>query len=406
MRSAAIGMWVGVGSRDEPDAIAGAAHYLEHLLFKGTTRRTAAQIAEEIDAVGGELNAFTGKEHTCYYAHVLDADLTLGLDLVCDVLGFATLDPADVELERSVVLEEIAIRDDDPEDLLYEEYAGAWLGSHPLGRSILGSVESVTALKRDDLLGFYEQRYTPDRMVLSVAGNVTHEAVLEALSRSFGDRLGSVATPVGPRRGPALDPSGSRLALRTEDCEQAHLLVGVPGLDRHDERRFALGVLNAALGGGMSSRLFQEVRERRGLAYSVHSGSSAYSDIGQLSIYTGCNPEKLGEAVGVIDEIRSDIARGGLTDAEIARGKGQLRGSLVLGLEDTGAHMSRIGKAELHHGRHRTVEEVLDLIDGVSAAQVTELARDLLDRSLTAAVVGPYAAQNDLPAQLLEVIRR
>lgn len=406
-RSAAAGMWVAVGSRDERPAVAGAAHYLEHLLFKGTARRSARQIAEEIDAVGGELNAFTGKDHTCYYAHVLDADAELGIDLVCDVLADARLDPADVELERGVVLEEIAMRDDDPEELLYDEFAAALLGDHPLGRPILGTVESVTALQRPALHRFFRRRYTPDRMVLAVAGNIAHRDVLAALARGFGHRLDSPGEPVPPRRGgarPARRPKGRRLALRTDDTEQAHLMLGMRGLDRHDERRYVLGVLDAALGGGMSSRLFQQVREQRGLAYAVYSATTCYDDTGMLSVYAGCGPERLAEVVTVVREVLDSIATDGLTDGELARGKGQLRGALVLNGEDTGARMLRLGQLELHHAEHRTVEQVLGRIDAVTQQQVAALAWELLRRPLTAAVVGPYPHPDDLPAELTELI--
>ncbi|HEY2765450.1 MAG TPA: pitrilysin family protein [Pseudonocardiaceae bacterium] len=402
-RSAAVGMWVGVGSRDEPVQVAGAAHYLEHLLFKGTTRRTAAGIAEEVDAVGGELNAFTAKEHTCYYAHVLDVDLDLAVDLVCDVLGDALLDPADVDLERGVVLEEIAMRDDDPEDLLHDEFCAALLGSHPLGRSVLGTEASIAGMSRDALYRFYRRRYTPERMVLTVTGNVTHGAVLAAVRRSFGHRLTGSAEPVPPRRGRARITGRRALVVRTDSSEQAHLMLGVRATDRHDERRSVLGVLNAALGGGMSSRLFQQIREQRGLAYSVYSSTTCYADTGSLSIYAGCSPERLGEVATVIGEVLTSIARDGISDAELARGKGQLRGGLVLGLEDPASRMTRIGKAELNHGEHCTVEEALEQIDEVTVDQVGALARELLRRPITATVVGPYASAEHLPDEIAQL---
>ncbi|MCO1576633.1 insulinase family protein [Crossiella sp. SN42] len=404
VRSASVGIWVAIGSRDEPPEVAGAAHYLEHLLFKGTKRRDAVQIAEEIDAVGGELNAFTAKEHTCYYAHVLDADLPLAVDLVGDVVFDAVCADADMELERGVVLEEIAMRDDDPEDLLHEAFCTAMLGDHPLGRPVLGSEESITAMSRDALYGFYRDNYTLPRMVLAAAGNVRHEQVLELARTALGDRLVGSPPPQPPRVGVAEITRGPRLVLCEDDTEQAHLMLGVPALDRHDDRRFALGVLNAALGGGMSSRLFQEVRERRGLAYSVYSSVAAYADTGHLAVYAGCQPERLGAVAGVVRSVLTGIARDGLRPAEVARGKGQLRGGLVLGLEDTSSRMSRIGKGELNYGDHLTVEETLGRIDSVTSEQVAELARELLERPLSAAVVGPYASADDLPNEVHEVI--
>ena len=403
-RSAAVGMWVAVGSRDEPTAIAGAAHYLEHLLFKGTAQRSAAAIAEEIDAVGGELNAFTTKEHTCYHAHVLDRDLDLAIDLICDVLGEALLDPSDVELERGVVLDELAMRDDDPEESLHDEFCAALFGSHPLGRPVLGTAESVTALSRDALHRFYRTRYTPERMVLAAAGNVSHGAVLAAVTRSFGSRLSGDALPVPPRGGRAEVTDRRRLALSSEASEQAHLMLGVRALHRHDERRYALGVLDAALGGGMSSRLFQQVREQRGLAYSVYSTVDTYADIGSLSVYAGCSPPRLGEVAVLIGDVLTELARDGLSGSELARAKGQVRGGLVLGLEDAPSWMSRIGTAELDYGTHRSVEDELELIDAVSAQEVGALTRELLHQPITAAVVGPYAEADQLPDEIAELI--
>ncbi len=400
VRSAAVGMWVGVGSRDEAPSVAGAAHYLEHLLFKGTGRRSAAQIAEEIDAVGGELNAFTAKEHTCYYAHAVDADLALAVDLVCDVVFNARMAEPDFELERGVVLEEIAMRDDDPEDMLHEAFASALLGTHPLGRSVLGSEDSINGMTRASLRGFYKRRYQPHRMVLAVAGNVEHAHVLRLARKSLADNLGGDGTPIPPRVGRWRSDAPYGLQLRTDDTEQAHLMVGVRALNRHDDRRFTLGVLNAALGGGMSSRLFQEVRERRGLAYQVYSSVSSYADTGSLSVYAGAHPDRLGDVAGVLRAVLDDVAANGMSDAEVARGRGQLRGGLVLGLEDSSSRMSRIGKGELNFADHLTVEQTLARIDAVTPEDVAELAVELLRRPVATAVVGPYAQMGDLPAEL------
>jgi predicted Zn-dependent peptidase len=404
VRSASVGLWVQIGSRDERPEVAGAAHFLEHLLFKGTAKRSAADIAEEIDAVGGELNAFTSKEHTCYYAHVLDEDLALGLDLVCDVVFDALCEEDDFETERGVVLEEIAMRDDDPEDLLHDAFTEALLGNHALGRPVLGTEQSIEDMSRDALYNFYKRRYTLPRMILAVAGNVEHATVMRLARKAIGDRLSREGSPVAPRTGRARIASARELVLHTDDTEQAHLMLGVRGLDRHDERRFAFNVLNAALGGGMSSRLFQEVRERRGLAYQVYSSVGLYADTGSLSIYAGCQPDRLGDVAGVISSVLEEVAAGGITDAELARNKGQLRGTLVLGLEDTSSRMSRIGKSELNYGDHLSVEQTLARIDAVTAEEVAALARELLRRPVAAAVVGPYASVGDLPAQVHEVI--
>ncbi|HEY3263063.1 MAG TPA: pitrilysin family protein [Pseudonocardiaceae bacterium] len=404
-RSASVGLWVGVGSRDESPRLAGAAHFLEHLLFKGTGGRSATDIAEAADLVGGELNAFTAKEHTCYYAHMLDVDLPLAIGLVTDVVLNAVCAPEHHELERGVVLDEIAMRDDDPEDLLHDEFATAMLGDHPLGRPVLGTVDSIGAMSRSRLYGFYRRSYTVPRMVLAVAGNVTHSRVLRLARAAFGPLLSGDTEPVPARTGVMRTGRRSRrLVLSTADTEQAHLMLGVPAISRHDPRRFALGVLNAALGGGMSSRLFQEIREQRGLAYSVYSSVAQYADTGTLCCYAGCHPERLAEVVSVLRAVLESVAADGLTTAEIARGKGQLRGGLVLGLEDTGSRMVRIGKAELNYGAHLTVDEQLALIDAVTAEDAAALAADLLRRPVSGAIVGPYASADDLPTELHEVI--
>lgn len=404
VRSASVGLWVQVGSRDERPEVAGAAHYLEHLLFKGTANRTAAAIAEEIDAVGGELNAFTAKEHTCYYAHVIDEDLPLAMDLVSDVVFEALCEERDFETERGVVLEEIAMRDDDPEDLLHDAFSEALMGGHVLGKPVLGTEESIGAMSRDALFTFYKRRYTLPKMVLAVAGNVDHNHVMRLARKALGDRLTRQGTPVAPRAGRARIASGRKLVLNTDDTEQAHLMLGVRALDRHDERRFALNVLNAALGGGMSSRLFQEIRERRGLAYQVYSSIGSYADTGSLSVYAGCQPDRLGDVAGVIREVLLQVADEGMSDAEVARGKGQLRGGLVLGLEDTSSRMSRIGKGELNYSDYLSVDDTLAKIDAVTSEDVAALAKELLRRPVAAAVVGPYDHVEDLPSQVHEVI--
>ncbi|HVL82676.1 MAG TPA: pitrilysin family protein [Pseudonocardia sp.] len=403
VRSAALGIWLGVGSRDESAREAGAAHFLEHLLFKGTRRRTAAEIAEEFDAVGGELNAFTAKEHTCYYAHVLDADLPLAVDVLADVVTEALLDPADVELERGVVLDEIAIRDDDPEDLAGELFDEALFGDHPLGRPVIGSAGSVRGMSRETLHGFWRGRYTTPRMVVAAAGNLGHDRVVELAGAALADAAARSGAhrPLAPRA-PAERPAGERpgLVLRGEDTEQAHLLLGVPGVHRHDPRRPAAAVLNAVLGGGPSSRLFQEVRERRGLAYSVYSALATYADAGSLSVYVGCSPDRLGEVAAVVREVLRDVTASGPTPAEVARARGSLRGGLVLGLEDMQSRMNRIGRSELDHARQRSLAESVERIAAVTPEEVAALAAELLAAPPTAAVVGPYDDEAELPAAL------
>jgi len=392
VRSLSVGVWVPVGSRDESVSLAGTSHFLEHLLFKGTATRSALDIASAMDAVGGEFNAFTEKEHTCFYATVLDRDLPLAVDIISDVVLNATMTAQDIDVERSVVLEEIAMRDDDPADLVHDEFAATLFGNTPLGRPILGSVASIGALTRRQIAGYYKRRYTPDAMVVSVAGNVRHAEVVHLVRRAFAGRLDASLAPQSPRdRQPrsAHNPA-RRVAVVGDDTEQANLVLGTHGVSRHDPRRFAIGVLCAALGGGMSSRLFQRIREERGLAYSVYSFSGGYANTGVFGVYAGCQPGKADEVLGLMTEELDAAANGSLTAAEIDRGKGQTRGGIVLGLEDSGSRMTRIGKSELAYGEILGVDELLSIIDGITPQDVTDVAADLLTRPRCLTVVGPF----------------
>src|ERR687889_252070 len=389
--SATLGIWVGVGSRDEDDRVAGASHFLEHLLFKGTRSRNALEIATAMDAVGGEMNAFTAKEHTCYYANVLASDLPLAVTLLGDLVTDALNTAEDLESERTVVLEEIAMRDDEPSDLVHDLFAETLFGGTALGRSVLGTVESIEALTRDDVDGWYRRRYTVPSIVVTAAGRVEHQQVLDLVTAAFGDRLSGPARPAPLRRGEegATSPA-RRTGLVRRRTEQTHLLLGSVGLGRLDERRYAAAVLETAVGGGMSSRLFQEIREKRGLVYSVGSSLSHYAGTGSFSVYAGCSPKRVPEVLRLVREELARVAADGLLPEEVARARGQLRGNLVLGLEDTGSRMSRLGKSELSFGEYLPVREVLDRPDGVEEAQVRELAADVLARESCLAVVGPY----------------
>ncbi|MGZ6792978.1 MAG: M16 family metallopeptidase [Mycobacteriales bacterium] len=387
VRSAAFGVWVGVGSRDEALPEHGASHFLEHLLFKGTQKRDALEIAVVMDAVGGELNAFTAKEYTCYYARVLDSDLPLAVDVVTDLVTSALVAPADVESERGVILEEISMHDDDPGDVVHDAFAEALFGDHPLGRPVIGTVDSIEALTAEAIAGYYRGRYRAPEMVVSVAGNVDHDAVVALVSAAFGDTGTSDPAPLRPWAPP---PPLSGAVVEDRPTEQAHLVLGTHGLARGDERRWALSVLNNALGGGMSSRLFQEVREKRGLAYSVYSYASHHHDAGLFGVYAGCSPQRVDEVLQLCRAELDAVADKGLTDEEVRRAQGQLRGSLVLGLEDTGAQMSRIGKAELVHGEVLGVDEVLARIEAVTPDDVRAVADDVLRRPLSLGVIGPF----------------
>jgi predicted Zn-dependent peptidase len=393
VRSASVGIWVPVGSRDETPALAGTSHFLEHLLFKGTTRRSALDIASEMDAVGGEFNAFTEKEHTCYYATVLDRDLPLAIDIVADVVLDATITAQDVDVERGVVLEEIAMRDDDPGDLVHDEFSAALFGDIPLGRSILGTEDSIHALTRRQIHGYYRRRYTPDAMVVSVSGNVEHADVVRLVRTAFEGRLDPARGPLPARSGPVHPPHGAparSVLVRPDDTEQANVVLGCRGLSRHDPARYALGVLSSALGGGMSSRLFQRIREERGLAYSVYTFTSGYADTGVFGIYAGCQPGKTDEVLSLILSEYAAVAADGLTEAEIERGKGQMRGATVLGLEDAGSRMTRIGKSEIAYGDVVGVDELLARIDAVTTHDVAAVATQILARPRCLTVVGPF----------------
>jgi predicted Zn-dependent peptidase len=394
VRSVALGIWVGVGSRDEDHAHAGATHYLEHLLFKGTSRRTALEISAEMDAVGGEMNAFTAKEYTCYYSRVLDADLPLAVDVLSDMVTSSLITPKDVDAERNVVLEEIAMNDDDPSDTAHEAFTAKLFGDTPLGRPILGTVDSINAITRDQIFEHYQARYTPEHLVVAAAGNLDHDTVVQLVVQAFGPALERAAEPAPPRlysgNGGFGAQAGVGTTLVSRGIEQANLVLGCEALARTDDRRFALGVLNAAFGGGMSSRLFQEVREKRGLAYSVYSFAAQHADTGMWGIYVGCLPAKADEVLAICAEEITRVVEGGLTDAELARGKGQVRGSIVLGLEDPSSRMSRLGKSELVYPRLEPVDEVLTSIDAVTHDDVRAVASEILTRPKALAVVGPF----------------
>ena len=392
-RSASVGVWVNVGSRDESAALSGASHFLEHLLFKGTKRRTALDISAEIEAVGGETNAFTTKEYTCYYARVLDADLPLAVDVLCDAVAESVLDPADVETERSVILEEIAMHEDEPGDEVHDIFTAAIFGGHPLGRLISGTSDTVSPMTRAQVNRFYRRRYTAPEIILAAAGNLEHAGFVRLVRAA----LASTPLDSGPAAPAGLRPAGRRVRVQpartvveNRDTEQAHVVLGGPGIGRLDERRFALGVLNNLLGGGMSSRLFQEIREKRGLAYSVYSYATQYAETGVFGVYAGCAPGKVEEVLDLTRAELDRVASTGVTADEVARGKGMAKGSYVLGLEDTGSRMSRLAKSELLYGDLMTVDELLGRVDRVTLDEVNELAAELLSRPLSLAVLGPF----------------
>ena len=398
VRSAAIGIWVNVGSRDETPAVAGASHFLEHLLFKGTTRRTALEISSTIEAVGGEMNAFTSKEYTCFYARVIDTDLPMAIDVVSDLITSSIVSALDVDAERKVVLEEIAMRDDDPSDLVHDLYAETYYGDTQLGRPILGTIKSIKDMTRSSVFNYYKKKYLPQDLVVAVAGNIKHKRVVamveEALSRdNFLDVKGS--PQIRPNTPVKTKPMQS-VGLMTRKTEQAHMFYGMEGVARSDERRFAMGVLASALGGGMSSRLFQEIREKRGLAYSVYAYAQQFAGSGQIGFYAGCNPTKAIEVIEIIREVLADVAENGMSHEEIERAKGAVRGSLVLSQEDSGSRMSRIGKNEIVYGQVMGFDEILKAISRVNPTDVREIANEYLTKSPTLALVGPFKSEAKL----------
>jgi predicted Zn-dependent peptidase len=396
VRSAAFGIWVNVGSRDESLSTAGASHFLEHLLFKGTKTRTSLEISSSIEAVGGETNAFTSKEYTCFYARVIDKDLPLAVNVISDLITSSVVKAADVDAERKVVLEEIAMRDDDPSDLIHDLFLEKYYGDTPLGRPILGTVESINEMSRSTVFNYYRKRYRPQDLVVAVAGNIKHKEVVhlveDALSKdNFLDQ--PKADYEIRSSGPVKVPGRGQVTLLDRKTEQAHIVYGVEGVARNDKRRFALSILATALGGGMSSRLFQEIREKRGLAYSTYAYSQQFAGSGVLSFYVGCKPDRAIEATKIIQDILHDVAEKGLTQEEILRAKGAVSGSLVLSQEDTGSRMTRIGKSELVYGEIMSFDQILQEIADVTPDQIKEIARQSLPTSPTLAVVGPFRSK-------------
>jgi predicted Zn-dependent peptidase len=396
VHSVAVAYWVGTGSRDEPGELAGASHFLEHLLFKGTEHRSAAAIAEALDEVGGDCNAFTTKEYTTFYVRLLSEHLSLGLDILSDIIWEPALRPSDIDAERTVILDEILMHADEPADLAAERWQASMFPGHSLGRDTLGTASSVGHISRADIDAFRARHYRPSNMVVSVAGDCTHEAVAADLERRFAGVRGG---EIPERAAPGLDVVSLDVVRRP--TEQAHLVYGARSVSRFDERRWALAVLNHVLGGGLSSRLFQKVREERGLAYSVWSERAAYADTGSLAVVAGTAPEHVDEVLRIVENELELLATEGVTERELAIAKGNLRAETLLSGEDSGARMSRIGASLLLHGEVLTVDEVLARIDAVDRSQVLDVAADLAQAPRTLSAVGPFDAalfESHLPA--------
>ena len=395
VRSAAVGIWVNVGSRDESTSVAGASHFLEHLLFKGTTTRTALEISSSLESVGGEMNAFTSKEYTCFYARVIDTDLPMAINVVSDLITSSVVKALDVDAERKVVLEEISMRDDDPSDLIHDLFSETFYGDNQLGRPILGTVKSINEMSRNSVYNYYKKKYLPQDLVVAVAGNIKHKKVVamveKALSRDgFLDVTGA---PQVRSNTPFKITQQKSVGLMYRKTEQSHIFYGMEGVARNDERRFSVGILSAALGGGMSSRLFQEIREKRGMAYSVYAYAQQFAGSGFLGFYAGCNPSKTHDVISVIREVLADVAANGMTHEEIERAKGAVRGSLVLSQEDSGSRMSRIGKNEIVYGEIMGFDAILKKIEGVNSEQIRKVASEILTQRPTLALVGPFKSE-------------
>src|SRR6266403_1290325 len=402
-RSVSLGIWVENGSRHESEAENGLSHFIEHLLFKGTARRSAAQIAEEMDAVGGVLNAFTSKEHTCYYAKVLDENLPLAMDLLTDIFLHSSFDAEEIERERSVILQEISQAEDTPDDYVHDLFNLDFFKNHPIGRPICGSGETVNTFQREDIVGFFKSRYRPRRVIVSTAGNFRHQALVEEMAA----RLGSVLD--GDRQDGALSANGeptpemgSGVFPHAKSLEQVHLCLGVAGISQAHPKRYVAYVLNTLLGGGMSSRLFQEIREKRGKAYSVYSFSSSYKDVGYLGVYAGTSVEWVEEVVELILKELKHLSAGNIKDEEIRRTQGQLVGSMMLGLESTDSWMSHIARNEIYFGEPITTDEICRGICAVSREAVVDLASTLFSsQGMALSLLGDF--KDDIKLKSLDL---
>lgn len=382
LRSVSFGIWVGTGSRNETPDQNGISHFIEHMLFKGTAQRSAKDIADIFDGIGGNVNAFTTKECTCYYAKVLDEHLPIAMDVLSDMFFHSEFDPAEMDKERNVILEEIAMYEDTPDDLVHDLISQAAYGSHPLGYTILGKEENLHALTPDRLRAYMTERYSLTDTVIAIAGNYP-DHILELLERYFG------AFSVQGSPGPVTPPSFlADITFYKKKTEQNHICLSLPGYGLADDKLYAMILLNNAIGGGMSSRLFQEIREKRGLAYSVFSYHSAHADSGQFTIYAGTAPKQTDEVLALTTELLAELIEKGMTPEELHRGKEQLKGSLILGLESSSSRMNRIGKNELMLRKHVTIDELLARIEAIALSDVEDVLAAMFSQPFAVAMVG------------------
>lgn len=396
VHSASIGFWVSCGSRNEQPHEYGISHLIEHMLFKGTKNRTAREIAEAIDAVGGQLNAFTTKEYTCYYAKVLDRHLELGMELLADMIGNPLFDEEELQKEKHVIEEEIKSYEDSPDELVHDLFAETLLAEHPLGHAILGTSETVAHISRAEIIDYRDRFYTPDNACLAVAGNVDFEEVKALANRLWAEMSGSV--PVVERKTPHLV---KRTAVRRKDTEQVHLCVGAHGLDRKHEEKYVALVIDSILGGSVSSRLFQELREERGLVYNTGTHHASYRDTGLFSIYAGTSMSNLFDVIAIIQEQLRTICQTKVGTVELERTKEQLKGNLWLSLENTSNRMSRLAKSELFYGEFLSPEDVVERVEEVTSEKILRVAQTLFDpERMVLTAIGPFA--EELPKSIAE----
>ncbi len=396
VRSVAVGVWVETGSRHEPESRGGISHFIEHLVFKGTATRSAEAIARTMDSVGGQQNAFTDKEHTCFYVRVLDEHLPLAVDLLTDILLHPLFNADEIEREKSVVLQEIKMVEDTPDDVIHDLFAAQVWAGHPLGRPIIGTVDLVNGFSRDTIAAHFAEEYVPPRIIIAVAGNVTHEQVVDLFGRGFN----GFSHPAAARHE---EPAGITPSVNIvhKTLEQVHLVMGFPGLHHAAPERYALYLLNDVIGGSNSSRLFQEVRERQGLVYSIHSGVQSFCDTGTLYLYAATEAQNFSKVLkSTLKELR-DLKKSGVTEEELRRAKDHIKGSLMLSLESTSSRMYRLAQHELQLGSFLTMDAVLAAIDGVKHEEVQALISELLDEErLALTTLGPLDRRN-LPRELL-----
>lgn len=383
VRSVALGIWVGTGSENESPANNGISHFIEHMMFKGTKNRTAREVAEAFDAIGGHVNAFTSKEITCYYAKVLDQHFTTALDVLTDMFFESTFADIEIEKEKKVVLEEIYMVEDTPDDLVHDLLSEASVGDHALGYPVLGSAETVQSFKRDDLFQYKNRFYAPSNVVIAVAGNLP-DGYLEQIGQAFSHHQGTI--PPLDKEAPLFTP---RLKVKNKDTEQTHICIGLPGLPIGHDDFYTLVLLNNILGGNMSSRLFQEIREERGLAYSVYSYHSAHRDAGLFAVYAGTKNGQEDEVFSCIYQVFDDIRGGDLSADELNKAKEQLKGSIMLGLESTNNRMSRLGRDELLLNRHFTMDEIIEQVESITLDDVNRLAQKTFSSPMSLALISP-----------------